>query len=235
MMGKRLGSVVGRVVENEMFAIKMDSCFKILIREYVYWFSDWEERRERERNQWERENIDQLPPICAPTRDETCNLVMCPNWRFNIRPLGVRDDAPTNWATQPGLQRVLKHTLHLCDTFCRCTTCLSKVLMAQLFHTGTDSTQVSPPSASLLSCRAPVAVLQKHRFVLKSEQSNLTCQHQACNNEVSSPLQERVYRRSFCCLLGDLPPGWLQGYAWYEPWFREILSPTPTRLFCSLS
>ena len=34
-------------------------------------------------------NIDQLPPICAQTGDQTCTS-------------GLRDDAPTTWATWPG-------------------------------------------------------------------------------------------------------------------------------------
>ena len=44
---------------------------------------------EREASMWER-NIDQLPPVCALTGDGNVNL------------FGVWDDAPTNWATQPG-------------------------------------------------------------------------------------------------------------------------------------
>lgn len=40
--------------------------------------------RERERD------IDQLPPIS--TR----------NWESNLRPFGIWDGAPTNWATHPG-------------------------------------------------------------------------------------------------------------------------------------
>ena len=28
---------------------------------------------------------------------------MCPDWESNPQPFGVQDDAPTNWATWPGL------------------------------------------------------------------------------------------------------------------------------------
>ena len=50
-------------------------------------------QRERERN------ISRLPPVRAPTRDQTHNLGMCPDRVSNLQPFGVRDDAPTNLAT----------------------------------------------------------------------------------------------------------------------------------------
>ena len=56
----------------------------------IYWFLEREDRvgRERERHRWER-NMDQLPPLRAPTGDQTCNLVMCPDWGLNPRPFVV--------------------------------------------------------------------------------------------------------------------------------------------------
>ena len=33
---------------------------------------------------WER-NINQLPPVCAPTGDWTYNLGMCPDWESNLQ------------------------------------------------------------------------------------------------------------------------------------------------------
>ena len=47
---------------------------------------------------WER-NINWLPPICAPTKDWTCNLGMCSDWELNPQLFGIQDVAPTNWAT----------------------------------------------------------------------------------------------------------------------------------------
>ena len=48
-------------------------------------------------------NIDWLPPVYTLTRDWTHNLGVCPDQGLNLQPLGVKDNAPTNWATQPGL------------------------------------------------------------------------------------------------------------------------------------
>ena len=53
---------------------------------------------------WEK-NIDMtekhqlLPPICALTGDQRCNLRMCSEQESNPQHCGVWDDAPTNWAT----------------------------------------------------------------------------------------------------------------------------------------
>ena len=46
-----------------------------------------------------------LPPACSWTRDQTCNLGMYYDWELNTQPFGAGDDAPTNWATWPGLER----------------------------------------------------------------------------------------------------------------------------------
>ena len=48
--------------------------------------------RSRER----QTDIDQLLPICAPTRDQTCNLGMCPDQESNPQPLGAQDNTPTS-------------------------------------------------------------------------------------------------------------------------------------------
>ena len=64
-------------------------------------FIDFNERgRERERD------IDQFFPLHALTRDRTHNLGMCPEWGSNPQLFGVQDNAPTNWATWPGLWQV---------------------------------------------------------------------------------------------------------------------------------
>ena len=59
--------------------------------------------KERETSTRER-NICQLPSVCTLTMGQTCNLGMCPDWESNPQPFGVGDNAPTNWATQPGLE-----------------------------------------------------------------------------------------------------------------------------------
>ena len=55
----------------------------------------------REISMWER-SIDQLPLVHVLTRDWTCNLSMCPDQESNPPPFSTQDDAPPNWATQPG-------------------------------------------------------------------------------------------------------------------------------------
>ena len=70
----------------------------ILARGYVYWFY---RGRQREKNIDVR-NISGLPPIHTPTRDETHSLGMCPDQESNLQPSGVRDGAPTKWATRQG-------------------------------------------------------------------------------------------------------------------------------------
>ena len=41
-------------------------------------------------------NIDWLPPPRAPTRDETLNLGMWPDWELNPRPFHSQEVIPTN-------------------------------------------------------------------------------------------------------------------------------------------
>ena len=41
-----------------------------------------EKKEKKKTSVWER-NIDWLPPICAPTWDQTHNLGMCPDWGSN--------------------------------------------------------------------------------------------------------------------------------------------------------
>ena len=51
--------------------------------------------RERERN-INVGNINQLPPVHAPSGDPSHNLGMCSDWGLNLQSFGVQDDAPTN-------------------------------------------------------------------------------------------------------------------------------------------
>ena len=99
--------------------------FLILNWGYVCWFSMREEGGEREREKRrkrERErdiivrNINWFLPIRSPTRDQTCNLGMCPDWESNPQTFGVWDDAPTNWATWP---RYLSLSFNTYNTFGR--------------------------------------------------------------------------------------------------------------------
>ena len=66
--------------------------FKNLTQGYVYW-----SERERETS--------------TPTGDLTHNPVMCLDWGSNLKLFGVRDDAPTNSATQPGPCTFFKATI----------------------------------------------------------------------------------------------------------------------------
>ena len=54
--------------------------------------------RERERES----NIGWLPPACTPIMDRTHNLGMYPDQESNCQPPGAQNNAPTNWAMQPG-------------------------------------------------------------------------------------------------------------------------------------
>ena len=59
-----------------------------------------EERREKERETSMRETSIGCLLVWAWTRDWTYNLGMCPDQESNLRPFGLWDDTPTNWATQ---------------------------------------------------------------------------------------------------------------------------------------
>ena len=59
-------------------------------------------RKERGRERETERNINQLPLVRTPIEDHTSHLRMCPDWESNPQCLGVWDNAPTNWATQPG-------------------------------------------------------------------------------------------------------------------------------------
>ena len=64
------------------------------------------ERGERQRGWTERgreRNIDQSPPIHTQTGDGTCNLGMGPDQGSKPQHFGIWGNAPTNWATRPGL------------------------------------------------------------------------------------------------------------------------------------
>ena len=65
-----------------------------------YWFQR-EEGRERNTDVREKYLLDAFRR--HSTKDQTRNPGMCPDWGLNLQPFGVQDDAPTNWATQPGL------------------------------------------------------------------------------------------------------------------------------------
>lgn len=44
--------------------------------------------------------------IRCPHRNQTCTCGACPGWGSNLQSSGVRDGAPTNWATRPEWQTV---------------------------------------------------------------------------------------------------------------------------------
>ena len=49
-------------------------------------FIDFRERRRDRQRQVCEKNINLLPPVCDPTRDQTHNLVMCPDWESKLQP-----------------------------------------------------------------------------------------------------------------------------------------------------
>ena len=62
-----------------------------------------EREREREKATWIWKRNHGWPVILAPTGDWTHNLGMYLDQEWNLQPFGIWDDAPTNWATWPGL------------------------------------------------------------------------------------------------------------------------------------
>ena len=55
--------------------------------------------------------MDKLPLIRAPSRDQTCNPGMCPNWESNRRLFALTADAqPTEPDRSGALRTVLLHT-----------------------------------------------------------------------------------------------------------------------------
>ena len=69
--------------------------FFIFIQGHAYWF----QREGKEGNIDVRENINQLPPVHAPTGDQTCNLGMCFDQESSPQHFCLQDGSPTNWAT----------------------------------------------------------------------------------------------------------------------------------------
>ena len=62
-------------------------------------------KTQRERRQWERETwIAQLPPVCAPPRDQTCNLGVCPDQGVKPQP----SEPPSRGAEMSTLLKKLK-------------------------------------------------------------------------------------------------------------------------------
>ena len=41
-------------------------------------------------------NIYLLPPVCAPTGDQTHSLGMCPDQELNLQTFSVQDNTPNN-------------------------------------------------------------------------------------------------------------------------------------------
>ena len=71
--------------------------FLILTQRYVYWF-ERERKKKRETSMWER-NINWLPPVCTPTRDQPCNLGIYAPTGDQTHNFLVYKMTPTNWAT----------------------------------------------------------------------------------------------------------------------------------------
>ena len=77
--------------------------FKIL-----FIFKGEEREKERKRNM-DMRNIYPILLVLVPTRDQTCNPGMCPNWESNRRPFTLQDnDQPTEpqWSGQQQFEKI---------------------------------------------------------------------------------------------------------------------------------
>ena len=66
-------------------------------KDLIYLFLEKGEGREKEER-----NINQLPFIHTPTRDQTCNPGMCPDWESNQQPFALQDNAQPTEPHRPG-------------------------------------------------------------------------------------------------------------------------------------
>ena len=66
-----------------------------------------EREKEKESSMWDR-NINQLPPLHAPTGIQTHSLGMCPDRGSNPQPWGAQDNAPTEPPSQGTILTYLK-------------------------------------------------------------------------------------------------------------------------------
>ena len=76
--------------------------FNFFMHAQEYIFIDFRERGSGggERN-IDMRNIGWLPPIRVLTRDQTCNMGVCPDGESDLWPLSAQDNTPTNQATPP--------------------------------------------------------------------------------------------------------------------------------------
>ena len=85
-------------------------------------------------------NINWLSPICALTRDGTCNLGMCPDGGSNPQSFGIRDNAPTDWATPARvIKSLFKRSCHLISL----PDYLARISFSNLIPTNCDG-KISP-------------------------------------------------------------------------------------------
>ena len=88
--------------KKKYFFCKVSSIFFFILTwgHFFIAFRDRRKKRGGERNIDVRErSINWLPPVSTWTRDWTHNLGMSPDWKSNLQPYSLQDDAPTNWAT----------------------------------------------------------------------------------------------------------------------------------------
>lgn len=66
-----------------------------------------------------KRNMDWLSPICTPAGYWACDLGVCPDQGWSLKPFGAHNGAPTSWATGPGLyksiSKVYAYRLHYCS------------------------------------------------------------------------------------------------------------------------
>ena len=69
--------------------------------------------RERGREKQRQRNIDQLPPVHAPTGDRTCNSGMCPDREWNCDISVCRTTLQSTEPPRPGQGRILAVAIHV--------------------------------------------------------------------------------------------------------------------------
>ena len=101
-------ALLRKTMSSNTLSCRCNNLIIIFFNFYFRTFSQngrgWGEgERERKKHQCER-NIDQLPPVQAPIEDPTHSQgTLCPDLEPNPQLSDAWGNAPTNWATGPGL------------------------------------------------------------------------------------------------------------------------------------
>ena len=80
------------------------------------------------------------PPVCALTRNWTCNLGMCPDQGLNSRPSGLWNDTQTHWVTQDRVKALKKFFFRICAmAFIKPRVCPKPIVVSNWNHEGMNS------------------------------------------------------------------------------------------------